>query len=166
MSMNANKTDFFLMLLSLEVNEFFNTTECKLVDIRGLTSFDEHFYISKKNKIKDVKLTPNSKFFCDNNKQVLGIKLQDQFEENELIITIINNFDLKKEGEFEVGFMSLKNNLCLPKSMIGKAKVIIQDSKIVIDFHFNHQEESWKNPICFEGNLNLVDYHTDENLVA
>jgi hypothetical protein len=164
--MDANKTDFFLMLLSLEVNEFFNTTECKLVDIRELSTHDEQFYISKKNKPKDIKLTPTSKFFCDSNKQILGIKLQDQSEHNEMIITLINNFDIQKEGQFEVGFMSLKNNLCLPKSMLGKAKVIIQDSKIVIDFHFNHQEESWKNPICFEGNLNLVDYHTDENLVA
>ena len=83
-----------------------------------------------------------------------------------MIITIINNFDLQNEGQFEVGFMSIKNNLCLPKSMLGNAKVTIKDSKIAISFQFNHQEENWKRPITFEGNLNLLEYTAGENMVA
>ncbi len=164
--MELYKSDFFLMLLSIEVNTLFETVECNLIDIREFSSFDEQFYISKKNKAKFLELKSSSKFFCDTNKQVLGIKLQDESDQNEMIITIINNFDLQNEGQFEVGFMSIKNNLCLPKSMLGNAKVTIKDSKIAISFQFNHQEENWKRPITFEGNLNLLEYTAGENMVA
>lgn len=154
------------MLLSVEINALFETVKCNLIDIREFTTLDEQFYISKKKKTKPIHLKPISKFFCDPNKQVLGIKLQDESNQNEMIITIINNFDLRKEGQFEVGFMSIKNNLSLPKSMLGNAKVIIKDAKISISFHFNHQDENCKKPITFEGNLNLFEYTSGKNMVA
>jgi len=164
--MKSNKTDFFLMLLSVEVNTLFETEECNLIEVREFSSMNNQFSISKKNKIKHVTLTPKSHFFCDVNKQILGIKLQDQEDENEMIITIINNFDLQKEGDFEVGFMSLKNNLCLPTTMLGTAKVKTQDGKFVISFHFNHQENKRRNPIIFEGSLNILEHYIDEVMIA
>lgn len=164
--MKQYKTDFFLMLLSVEVNTLFESQDCNLIEIREFTSMDEQFFISKKNKNSNVKLTPKSKIFFDENKKVLGIKLQDQKDDNEIIITIINNFDLQKEGEFEVGFMSIKNNICLPKTMLGIAKVAAHDEKFVISFHFNHQENKRRSPIIFEGNLNLLEYYMDEVMIA
>ena len=164
--MKLYKTDFFLMLLSVEVDALFETEECHLIEVREFSSMNEQFFISKKNKIKNVTLTPKSKFFFDDNKKVLGLKLQDHQDENEIIITIINNFDFEKEGEFEVGFMSIKNNMCLPKTMLGKAKVIIQDKKIVMSFHFNHQENKKRNPILFKGSLNLLEKNIDEVMIA
>ena len=46
------------MLLSVEVNTLFETEECNLIEVREFSSMDEQFFISKKNKINNVKLRP------------------------------------------------------------------------------------------------------------
>ncbi len=56
--------------------------------------------------------------------------------------------------------------MCLPKTMLGIAKVATHDKKFVISFHFIHQENKRRSPIIFEGSLNLLDHYIDEVIIA